>query len=72
MDEGQPLQDRVADLLRRQVQPLCGRCVGALLGIPHLTARGALDSLATADEFSYKERCERCGAGDTVVGLRAA
>jgi len=63
-------EERVTDLLRRQTQPLCARCVSALLGVPHLTARGALESLALADAFVSRQRCGRCGGSDTVVGLR--
>jgi len=65
-------EQRVADLLRRQARPLCAPCVGTLLGVPHLTARGALQSLAMADEFAALQRCARCGGMDTVVGSRAA
>ena len=65
-------EQRVADLLRRQARPLCAPCVGALLGVPHLTARGALQSLALADAFATLQQCARCGGADTVVGLRAA
>jgi hypothetical protein len=72
VEEEHPLADRVAELIRREVRPICASCVGELLGVPHLTARNALDSLAMADAFSYRQRCGRCGGGDTVVGLRAA
>ena len=65
-------EQRVVDLLRRQAQPPCASCVGALLGVPHLTARDALQSLALADAFAARQRCGRCGGSDTVVGLRAA
>ncbi len=66
------LQGRVTELLGRQAQPLCARCVGDLLGIPHLTARGAIDSLAAADALTDAEQCRRCGGSDTVVEARAA
>jgi hypothetical protein len=66
------LEERVANLLRSEVDPICAPCVGALLGIPHLTARGALESLAMADAFAHWRQCHRCGGLDTVVGLRAA
>jgi hypothetical protein len=56
MDE---LQGRAADLLTRQAQP-------------HLTARGALESLVAADAVSYADQCRRCGGSDTVVEARAA
>jgi hypothetical protein len=69
MDE---LQGRAADLLTRQAQPLCARCVGDLIGMPHLTARGALESLVAADAVSYADQCRRCGGSDTVVEARAA
>jgi hypothetical protein len=65
-------EERVANLLRSQVQPICAPCAGALLGIPHLTARTALEGLAMADALAYRRQCHRCGGGDTVVGLRAA
>ena len=66
------LEERVVDLLRRERRALCASCVGALLGAPHLTARDALESLVLSDALAYREVCQRCGARESVVGLRAA
>jgi len=66
------VQGHVADLLARQARPLCARCVGELIGMPHLAARGAIDSLVAADALSYADQCRRCGGSDTVVEARAA
>jgi len=59
-------QGRVA----RWAEPLSARCVGALLGVPHLTARDALDSLVASDAFSHAAQCRRCGGPDAGVGAR--
>lgn len=59
-------QGRVA----RRAEPLSARCVGALLGIPHLTARDALDSLVASDAFSHAAQCRRCGGPDAGVEAR--
>lgn len=56
----EPLVEQLADVVRLQ-GPLCIKCLAALTARPHLQVRKAVMGLALADEFTYKQRCERCG-----------